>query len=171
MGLFRSKPPSPETHAALDEAVGKALPDADDATRSIVGSCAGLLATVAYADRQWSEAEKQRVTELLDTVQGLEPQGRAAIVQVLQEHVVELATVQSSRFARNLKVHAERDLRRHVLDMLVDVAAADGDLSNDEVKLLRQLTAAMGLEQDDYNEAQAAHQEKLSVLKKPPQGS
>ncbi len=51
------------------------------------------------------------------------------------------------------------------LEILVDLAAADGHISQDEVNLLRMLTTALGLTQDDYNRAQHKHRDKLSVLK------
>ena len=48
--------------------------------------------------------------------------------------------------------------------MLLDVAAADHALGNEEVVLLRQITRALGLEQADYNDLQSKHRDKLSAL-------
>ena len=165
MGLFRSDKSKQAEQEPLHAAVSAALPNADEATQAIVVACAGLLAVVAYADRDFSPQEKKRVADLLETVPALDAPGRAAIVQTLERHIVELAAVQSSRFTRSLKQHADVDLRRHLLSLLLEVAAADDAISTEEVKLLRQLTQALGLEQSDYNQAQAQHESKLSVLK------
>jgi hypothetical protein len=47
----------------------------------------------------------------------------------------------------------------------LEVAAADDDISDEEVKVLRQLTTSLGLEQSDYNELQLQHRDKLAALK------
>jgi uncharacterized tellurite resistance protein B-like protein len=162
--VFRRQ--SAQEHAALAAAVRQAFPDADQPTVEIVGACAGLLATVAYADRQFSIPERERIRALLTTVQGLSDPGRQAILQVLDEHVVELATVESTRFARSLREHAAHDLRKHLLSMLVEVAAADEHITQSEVTVLRRLTQALGLDQRDYNDAQAAHEHRLGTINK-----
>jgi uncharacterized tellurite resistance protein B-like protein len=61
---------------------------------------------------------------------------------------------------------ADRDLRVQVLELLVDVTAADGKVSHAETNEVRRLSAALGLTQDDYNDAQARHRERLSVIKR-----
>jgi tellurite resistance protein len=50
------------------------------------------------------------------------------------------------------------------LDVLVDLAAADGELSLAETDLLRRTTAALGLSPDEYLASQARHRDKLKVL-------
>ena len=71
----------------------------------------------------------------------------------------------SIRFARALKDLGTHDLRLHVLEMLVSLAAADDSISQAEVNNLRQLTRALGLEQDDYNRVQSEHRQKLQTLR------
>ena len=66
---------------------------------------------------------------------------------------------------RDRRELGDRELRVEVLDVLVDVAAADGVLSTPETNLLRQVTTALGLSQTDYNEAQSRHRERLTALK------
>lgn len=55
-------------------------------------------------------------------------------------------------------------MRLHVLDMLLDVAAVDYDISSTEVVFLRQVTQALGLEQNDYNDLQSKHRTLLTTL-------
>jgi len=161
----RSQREEPAQHA-LEVAVRSAMPEADEATLQIVVACAGLLGTTAYADRDFSAEERQRVDELLQSIQGLDETGRREIIAALEANIVDLATVHSTRFTRALKEHADRDLRRHVLDLLVDVAAADDEITHSEVTVLRRLTEALGLEQADYNEAQEKHRDKLAAISK-----
>lgn len=149
----------------LLEVVRRALPRADADTVSVVAACAGLLAGVAYADRDFSDDEVQRIDRLLTTVEGIGPEGSQAIVQALRAHVVELSSVHTARFARTLKELGDRDLRLHLLAMLLELAGADEQINHAEVNALRQVTRALGLTQDDYNRLQSEHRHKLALLR------
>jgi uncharacterized tellurite resistance protein B-like protein len=141
------------------------MPEADDDTVRIVAACAGLLAAIAYADRDYSDVEERRVTDILATVQGLGESGASTVLALLRAHSLEFSTVQMPRFTRTLKELGDRELRLHVLEACLEVAAADDDISDEEVKVLRQLTTSLGLEQSDYNELQLQHRDKLAALK------
>ena len=88
-----------------------------------------------------------------------------AICEALRQHLLELASSNSQQHTRNLRELGDLELRRDVLDALVDLAAADEDLSMTETALLRRTATALGLTQDDYVAAQARHRERLSVLR------
>jgi uncharacterized tellurite resistance protein B-like protein len=148
---------------AFRQASGGKRPDAD--TVAIVTACAGLLAGVAYADRSLSASELEKTERLLADVSGIDDSGRRAIVAALQAHVVELSSVHAVRFARTLKELGDRDLRLHVVVLLLDLAAADDQISPSEVNTLRQVTRALGLSQDDYNLLQNRHRDKLAALR------
>lgn len=149
----------------LYDTVRACLHGADDDTVHIVTAIAGLLATAAYADREWSDAEEQRVRTELSRVNGLETQGVTAICNALHENVLEIATTQTPHYTRDLRALADRDLRVEVLGVLVELAAADGGISFDEVTVLRNTTTALGLTQDDYNAIQDRYRDKLSFLR------
>lgn len=167
--LFGKKQPPPLDDASADEllrsVVHGAMPDADPDTVSIVAACAGLLAGVAYADRDFSSAEAQEIRRQLGSIDGIGPGGVHAITQAIEQHRVELASVHTTRFARTLKELGNRELREHVLGMLVALAATDDTITQAEVNALRQLTNALGLEQADYNRLQAEHKQKLGTLR------
>src|SRR3954468_20283304 len=102
--MFKRQPEKPSAaDARLREVVQQALPDADADTVSIVTACAGLLAGIAYADRDFSAAEAREIERLLGSVEGLGALGAAPIVNALQAHRIELASVHAIRFARVLK--------------------------------------------------------------------
>lgn len=164
--FFRKRPSKPRTAVErIDALVAEHLPDADDATRELVVAIAGLFASVAYADRSYSEAEQAHVRAALATIHGLSAEGAEEIGRVLRDHMVEIASINPQRHTRALREHAEVELRREILAALVDLAAADGELQTSETELLRRTAAAMGLTQADYVAAQAAHRDRLSVLK------
>lgn len=154
----------PEAHA-LSDAVRLHMPGVDDDTHRIVTAVAGLLGGVAYADREYAEREEGRVRAELGRIGALSHEGAEAIILALREHIVEIATVQAPRYARALRELADRDLRLQVLEMLLELAAADDVISHQEVQLLRNTANALGLDQADYNAVQAKHRDKISLLK------
>jgi uncharacterized tellurite resistance protein B-like protein len=164
--MFFRRTNTPAAHtSSLDRVVEAALPNSDPDTRKIVTAVAALLGSVAYADRQFNPAEQRLVHDLLQSISGIGQSGADAICAALEANVVLLSSVETPRHARALKDLADRDLRMHVLELLVLVAAADHALSHSEVVLLRQLTTSLGLEQADYNELQKQHRHLLSTLK------
>jgi len=157
---------SPTVGTRLEEAVTAALPEADDDTRRLVVAVAGLLATVAYADRDYAPVEEARIVQELRRIQGLDENGVAAIRTVLREHIRIIATVEAPIYARELRTLADQDFRREVLDALVDIAAADDEITVAETNVLRTTATALGLSQGDYNTSQARHRDKLRILKR-----
>jgi uncharacterized tellurite resistance protein B-like protein len=138
---------------------------ADDATLEIVAAIAGLLGAVAYADQEVQASEWRQLKQELSRIRGLDRDGIRAVCAALEAHIVDISTSQLPRYTRALRDHASRELRIEILGLLLDLAAVDGTVSVDEVNLLRQTAAALGLSQEDYNQAQHPHRDKLSVLK------
>ena len=167
--MFLRKPESrsgaPAGGVELSAVVREQMPNDDEATRQLIGAVAGLLAVVAYADRAFSEHEQSHVQEVLGRVAGLSERGAQAIFAVLQRQGAIIAVGNMHAYTRHLRDHAELELRREVLEALLDLAASDGAISLTESDLLRRTAAALGLTQDDYLQAQAKHRDRLSVLK------
>jgi uncharacterized tellurite resistance protein B-like protein len=161
--------PEPEGAEQLEFTVRAALPGADDETVQVVTAIAGLLGTVAYADREFSPVEQARVREELARIEGISPAGIDAVCAALTGHVREIATVQSPRYSRALRELADHDLRLQVLDILVGLAAADRTITAAETNVLRQLATSLGLTQQDYNAAQSRFLDLLAVLHAPRQ--
>jgi uncharacterized tellurite resistance protein B-like protein len=150
--------------ARLAAVVDQHLPDADDDTRRIVTAIAGLLACVAYADREYTEAEERGVRSELTRIHFLRPAGVDAICAVLKEDIQDLAQAGDHEWTRELKELGERELRVETLDALIEIAASDHRLTVAETNYLRRLTTALGLSQPDYDGLQARHRDKLTVL-------
>lgn len=145
----------------LTAVVRAQLPASDPVTVSVVTAVCGLLAAIAYADREHSEAERHEIEVQLTRVEGLGEIEAAAIVKVTERHQVAFSTTFVARFARTLREQTDTSMRRQVLDVLLSVAAADGKISHDEVVSLRNLTTSLGLSQSDYNELQSKYRELL----------
>jgi uncharacterized tellurite resistance protein B-like protein len=161
--LADAAPPSGATE--LFHVVRKELPEADEETRTVVVAIVGLLGAVAYADRDFSDAEERRIHDELSRINGMSESGIRAICSVLRQHIVEVSTVQLPRYARVLVDLADHELRVELLQTLLELAAADGTITHHETNLLRLVTQALGLSQVDYNHAQAKHRDRLAALK------
>jgi uncharacterized tellurite resistance protein B-like protein len=149
----------------IETLVREHMESADDETLKLVIAVTGLLASVAYADREYTDEERAHVRTALGRMDGMGTAGVDAICAAFDQHIVEIASISTQPYTRALREIADKDLRREVLDVLVDLAAADGEVAMSETHLLRRATDAMGLEQEDYNAAQAKHRQRLSVLK------
>lgn len=155
---------SDDDNKPLNAIVDQALPGADRDTRRIVVAIVGLCGAVAYADRYFSDEERASLSQLLATLQGIDAAKVAALVETLDLHIVEISTTQMARHARTLVELGDRDLRQSVLELLLDLAASDRTLVDQEVVVLRQVTKALGLDQSEYNRLQAKHRALLSAL-------
>jgi uncharacterized tellurite resistance protein B-like protein len=138
------------------------LPDADDSTVEVVTAISGLLACVAFADRKLDPNERAQLRTLLGRVNGLRSAGADAICELLERNLPELTLVNSHAYTRVLREQTEVETRLEILDVLLEIAVADAELSFEETQLLRRLTGALGLDQRDYNTAQARHKARLT---------
>ncbi len=153
-----------DTVARLEQTVRAQMTSADDATVRIVAAVAGLLAGVAYSDREFADPEAEMIRATLARIQGMGRSGAEAVLALLREVAAEATTVYTYRFTRTLKDEMGREGRLEILDLLVDLSAADGKILTSETNFMRQVATGMGLTQDDYNASQSRHRDKLAVL-------
>jgi uncharacterized tellurite resistance protein B-like protein len=143
---------------ALSAIVLHQLPGADELTLRLVTATVGLLAGVAYADRDYSAAEQEMVRDKLLGIDAFARKDAAAICKVLADHAsVEVAGRDPDVWTRELNAVTDKWQRRQVLDVLVDVAAADGVLTNDEDTFLARVSGVMELGAGDYAESLGRH--------------
>jgi len=164
MAFWNRTEPDPANADVSDQllaTVAAQLHEADPITVQIVAAISGLLACVAFSDRTLHEAERAHLRKVLGHVHAMTEHGPDAICTLLERHLTELTVINPQAYTRSLREHGDRQLRLEVLDVLVELGAADGELSFAETQLLRRLTGALGLEQDDYNAAQARQRARL----------
>lgn len=154
----------PNASEELKRLVARSLDDASAETAAVIGAVAGLLAFVAYADRSYSDEERASVATALGRMHALPAHAVDAISELLSSRIRELAAESLPTYTRVLYELTERDARLELLDVLMDLAAADDVLSMDETNGLRRIAKLLGLSEDEYLAAQARHRGRLSVL-------
>lgn len=158
---------APTASDELRRLCAHSMPGADEHSVAIVGAVAGLLATVAHADRNYTEAEREAVRDALLKVHGLEAGSLKAIEELLQEQVAQLAHEPLQSYTRVLYEGMERGGRLEIFEVLMDLAAADELLDMQETNLLRRIARALGLSDHEYLASQERHRQRLSVLREP----
>lgn len=156
---------TPSASEELLALVARAMPGADAREAAIVGALAGLMATVAHADRKYTDAEREAVSSAFAKVGSIRSEALGAIEELFAERLVDLAHESMQTYARVLYEQLERPARLEVLDALMQLAAADEVLDMQETNLLRRIARGLGLSDHEYQASQQQHRARLSVLR------
>lgn len=128
---------------------GAAEMDADtERELRYVCTVGALLGHVAAADTEFDAAEKQRIADLLDQIGGLQRSDVEVIVEIVESAV--LSDVGYFPFTRELSAMTGGRERGAILDLLFEVAAADGTISHDEAEEIRKISKALDLAHEDF---------------------
>jgi uncharacterized tellurite resistance protein B-like protein len=120
---------------------------------SLVG---GLMAKIAQLDRQVTEAEFDDMVAIFQDIWGVSKEVATFVVEVAVSAVD--ATYDTFRMMRELATGATLEERRHVVELLFAISAADGDMSIDEIEEIRVIARGLNLTHKDFIDA------KLKIL-------
>lgn len=136
-------------------AEGKRLDISDGDLRklSLVG---GLMAKIAYQDREVSDDEFQQMVDAIESNWNLS-QEEAIFVSEVAVNALDV-TYDTFRMIRELTASTTYEERKEILYTLFAVAAADGDISFDETEEIRIMARSLELTHSDFIDA------KLRVL-------
>ena len=136
------------------------LPNADELMVRLVTSTVGLLAGVAWADGAYPESEQRMVEGRLQEVDAFSRRETAAMCKVLAEpFAAKVAAHEPTTWTAHLLDITDPWQRRQILDVLVDVAVADGSLSSEEDAYLGATARGFELDDGEYAESLARHPE------------
>jgi uncharacterized tellurite resistance protein B-like protein len=117
-------------------------------------SVALLLTELARADFQTPEVELQRIRELLMQRYQLDSAQAAELLE--QARATDRDAVSLFDYVQTLNTRLDRTGKRELMDMLWQVAYADGRLDKHEDHLLRKLAALLYVSDEDYIKAKLA---------------
>ncbi|MBV8063384.1 MAG: TerB family tellurite resistance protein [Nevskia sp.] len=125
-------------------------------------SVALLLLELARSDFEFPEVERARIRELLAQRYGLDPAQTQALVEQAQGAGREAVSLYD--YVRTLNQRLDPAAKYRVMEMLWQVAWADGRLDPNEEYLLRKLAGLLYIPEGDYIRAKLAVEDAL----KPP---
>lgn len=133
----------------LQAATGAALLDADtEGELRYVCALGALLGHVAAAHAGVDPTEKQRITDILDRSSGLPRSDVEVIVDIVESEV--LSDVGYYPFTRELNEMLDGRARAGLLDLLFEVAGADGEIRHEEAEEIRKISKALDLGHELY---------------------
>ncbi|MFP3855320.1 MAG: TerB family tellurite resistance protein [Anaerolineales bacterium] len=126
-------------------AVSLDIPEDQLRTLSLAG---GLMARVAHVDAEVTENELQAIVEALTTYWQL---GEEAALFVAGVATSEIANdLDLYRLTREFYEATDRDQRLHFLEVLFQVAAADGQATHEEIEEIRRITRTLKLSHRNF---------------------
>lgn len=124
-----------------------------------------VLGRVANADLQISDVETAKIVEILKTDGGL-PEAQALLVAEIANNQNKLfGGTENFLVTREFREIASDEERRHLLDCLFAVSAADNAITGEEEGQIWQIASELGFGHDEYIRARLAYSDKRTVLR------
>jgi uncharacterized tellurite resistance protein B-like protein len=114
-------------------------------------AAAALMVEAATMDDAFDAAERERITSLVQTRFGLSPEDARDLVTEA-EHAA-AASIEWHGFTRAIKEGFDHAERLQLIEMLWEVAYADGELHDYEASLLRRIAGLLYVSDRDSGEA------------------
>jgi uncharacterized tellurite resistance protein B-like protein len=114
-------------------------------------AAAALLVEAARLDQGFAEAERSRIEELVVERFGLAADEAADLVAEAEQMATD--SVQWQGFTRAIKDGFDYDERVEIIEMLWEVAYADGELHDFEASLIRRITGLLYVADRESGEA------------------
>lgn len=133
----------------------------------ILFSCvAGLMARVAHVDFEITDSEKEHMKNALIHWMKIENKKAEILTLISLEELKNLQGMDTRKFCTPLVETTNVDTRFEVLEALFELAAADGEVSNDESNEISFIAKTLNLENKYFIAARANVKDYLTNLKK-----
>ena len=128
--------------------------DLSAADQRVLSLAGGLMARLAHIDGDFSDAERQAMAERIRSAWDLDAGAAAFVAAVAGETIHE--TFDTTRMMDDLARLMPAEERRHFLEALFAVAAADGEISHDEHEEIRLIARGIRLDHEAFIAAKVA---------------
>jgi uncharacterized tellurite resistance protein B-like protein len=160
---FAPAPSTPEDAGLLD-AIDRRLGALGPERAGFVAAFAALLARVAYADGEISQAESERIAALVAERGRLSAVEARAIADLARHRMVALGGADNHLVLRRLNESATAAEKRGLVDCLYAVATSDDLVSFVEDREVRRIADALLLARSEVLEIRSRYREKLEEL-------
>lgn len=131
--------------------LGQPSEGADQGIDRLQLAAAALLVEAAQMDDEFGAEERAKIAELVEQRFGLSAEESAALLQAASEKVEQ--SVEIFGFTREIKNAFSPEERIEMMEMLWEVAYADGEIHNLEAHLMRRLAGLLHVSDRDSGEA------------------
>lgn len=131
----------------------------------LLASFAYVLARVAYADLEVTQAEREAMVRLVQDHMLLDPEQAELVVRIATTQASRTGGTQDFVVTQLLSKLASPELRAKIMDCLLAVAAADDLIVGEEEKEMRLIAKQLGISDKAFLKALRRYRDKRSVLK------
>ncbi len=130
-----------------------------------VAAFAYILGRVAHADRHFSDEETEAMEGIVLRFGEL-PEGQAVlVVQIAKSQNRLFGGTENFLVTREFREISSLDERRHLLDCMFAVSAADESISSAEESQIRQIASELGFTNREFVQARLAYSDLREVLR------
>jgi uncharacterized tellurite resistance protein B-like protein len=160
--------PSGESNHVGDDSVARIVAEIDalDPEQArFVAAFAYVLGRVAHADQHVSEAETQKMQQIVMRLGHLPEEQAGLVVEVAQHQTQLFGATQDFLVTREFTRISNPKQREELLDCLFAVSAADDSITSVEEEQIRQIATELGFSHSEYIAARCAYSDKREVLR------
>lgn len=139
----------------------------DPARARHLAAFAYVLGRVANADLEISEAETKKIVEIVQKLGGLPEEQAVLVAEIANSQNKLFGGTENFLVTREFKEIASEEERRHLLDCLFAVSAADDAITGEEEGQVWQIASELGFTHQEYIESRLAYSDKRTVLRPP----
>ena len=161
LGLARSDPPPRNRYRA---AVREHLDRLPAERAEFVAAFAGLLARVANADMEVSDAERKAMRRVITKNVGLSPAESEAVADTVVHHASALGGIDYASLTNTFNELGSEADKERLIDCLYAVATADDTVSVVEDEAVRQVARALLLTHSQFVDIRSRYKEQLEVI-------
>ncbi|HYS04407.1 MAG TPA: TerB family tellurite resistance protein [Candidatus Dormibacteraeota bacterium] len=129
-----------------------------------------ILSRVARADLVISEAETRAMESIVEEAGELTPEQAILVVQMAKTQAILFGGTENYIVTREFNRLATREEKLALLRCLFAVSASDDSISVMEDNEIRRIADELRLTHEDFIEVRSEFRDRLSVLRKPPEG-
>jgi uncharacterized tellurite resistance protein B-like protein len=165
LGLSALSDGAAERDTATLRQIAARLGSLEPETARYLAAFACVLARVAHADLDTSEAECRAMEQIVGRVGALTPDHTALVVQIARERGAAQGGTEHYLVTRRFREIASRDQRLALVQCLFEVAAADASISTTEEVEISKIGSELGLTHAEITSLRSAFREHLAILR------
>jgi len=152
-------------HSDAIRRIVKELESMDRDKARYLASFAYILSRIANADMDISDAEVQKMEELVAKFGRLSKEQALLVVQIAKNQNLLFGSTENFVVTRDFKEMSTKEQRKELLHCLFAVSAADNSISSVEEEQIREIADEFGFDHSEYIEIRSGYSHLREVMK------